>query len=369
MARELVWWQKSSWHHYRTWAPEQSQDLREPPRVNQVNWGGGVNRNVTHNGTCDSSATCVGAIDPLGRYLYVLNAGDQTAVPPVPPKIYAFTITQPTAQTGKTGSTVGTLTAITGSPFSDPSFNVSDWIMIDHTGQFLYVVNNANGTTQNQGTITEFSITQSGSTAGALTPLPSSSSTPNPIPAGNGSNGPFFGTIDRNNNLFVANLGSSSANETVSAFSIDANTGQLTSLGPDAVISNGTINASATINVITSPVANNLYVLDAGPGSGANGQVFAYSYAISGTPATITLTPIGTTTQPTGPNAFGGMAIDPTGTLLLIDDFGQNTTPPTNGSVFSYAIGSNGGLPSAPANVAAGVGTEFVTIYSALSGQ
>lgn len=308
--------------------------------------------------------SCIGAMDPLGRFLYVqgTNTGGASA-------LFGFSITQPTAQSGKTGSTVGTLTAISGfdlnNGYTDATLVSSDWIMVDRTGKYAYVVNTGVDpvtSVQGQGTISQYSI----GSDGGLTPL----STPTQ-PAGNGtSNAPFFGTIDRNNNLFVANIGSASTDQTISAFTIDASTGQLTSLGPDTVVSNGSINASATINVITSPVANNLYVLDAGPGGpGQNGQVFAFSYVISGTPATISLAPIGTTTQQTGPNAFGGIAIDPTGTLLLVDDFGMNATPSTPGSVFFYTVGANGGLPSPPASVSAGVGTEFVTFYTALAGQ
>ena len=299
---------------------------------------------------------CVGVMDALGRFIYVLGSGSSG--------ISGFTITQPTAQS-KADKSEANVTPITGvAPYTDATLNFPDWIMIDHTSNFLYVVNNANNpntSAQGQGTISQYSITQSGAMAGALTPL-----SPATVNAGNGSsNGPFFGTIDVNNNLFVANLGNTTLDpQTVSAYSIGAG-GLLTSLGPDTPI----MGAKATTNVITSPVANNLYVLDSGPGGpGQAGQVFAYSYAISGTPATITLTQIGTTTQPTGDNPMG-MAMDPTGTLLLIDDFGVNSTPPTPGAVFYYGVAANGGLPNAAATVPAGVGAEFVAIYTALAGQ
>lgn len=53
-----------------------------------------------------TSATCVGAIDPLGRFIYTLSAENNA--------IYGFSITSATAQTGKTGPTVAALKAITG---------------------------------------------------------------------------------------------------------------------------------------------------------------------------------------------------------------------------------------------------------------
>lgn len=303
-----------------------------------------------------SLISCIGVIEPYGRFIYVLSPNNNS--------IYGFAVTQPNAVNGKTAAlpgTAGTLTAITGvSPYTDSTLNnFPDWIMIDRTGNYLYVVNNGfDGTTQHQGTISQYSISQ---TTGALTPLGTAT-----INVGNGTtNGPFFGNIDVNNNLFVANLGQSTTDETVTAFSITAsgaNAGELTLLG-DTPISG----ASATINVITSPVANNLYVLDAGPGGGQNGKVFAYSYTIADN--AITLTQIGTTTPPTGANASGGMAIDPTGALLLVDDAGVNSTPPVDGSIFVYPLGTNGSLPSTPTNTPAGVGAQFITFYTALSGQ
>jgi len=291
---------------------------------------------------------CAGVMDPLGVRIYVLSESNKA--------IYGFTITQPSALT-KMNNTYAHLTPITGmTPLTDASLNFPDWLMIDRTGQFAYVVNNAfDGTTQHQGTINQYSIDSAGLWH-ALSPAS--------VNVGNGSsNGPFFGTIDRHNNLFVANLGTQlTTDETVSAFSIGAG-GQLTSLGADTQITG----AKGTINVITSPVADNMYVLDA---TGA--QVFAFNYTISGTPAAITLTAIsGGASQPTGANT-DGMAVDPTGTLLLVDDFGVNPappTPPTLGSVFVYTVGANGGLSTAPTTVPAGVGAEFVTFYTALAGQ
>jgi len=290
---------------------------------------------------------CVGVMDPLGVRIYVLSEGNNA--------IYGFTITQPDALT-KMNNTYADLTPIMGmTPLTDASLNFPDWMMIDRAGQFAYVVNNAFGTTQSQGTINQYSVDSAG-VWHALSPAS--------VNAGNGTtNGPFFGTIDRHNNLFVANLGTQvTTDETVSAFSIGAG-GQLTSLGADMQITG----AKGTINVITSPVADNMYVLDA---SGAH--VFAYSYTISGAPATITLAPIaGGASRTTGANT-DGMAIDPTGTLLLVDDFGVNQAPPpppTLGSVFVYTVAANGGLSTAATTVPAGVGAEFVTFYTALAGQ
>jgi len=298
--------------------------------------------------TISGLATCVGAIDPVGRFIYVLNA-EKSA-------IYGFSITQPTAQSGKMGSTVAALTPISGfgppNGHTDPTLNFPDWILIDRTGSFLYVINNTNNTAA--GTISQYSIGADGS----LSPL-----NPATVPAGNGTtNAPFYGTIDVNGNLFVANLGNALGDpETVSGYKITA-TGQLSSLGPDVMTG-----ATTAINVLTSPVANYLYVLD--QDSAGNGQVFAYSYTIGA--SSFTLTPIGSPIA-TG-NTPDGMAIDPTGSLLAIDNFGLNPGPPT-GSISLYTVtpsgASAGGLTAAnPASVPAGTSTQFVSYYNALSGQ
>jgi len=296
-------------------------------------------------------ATCLGAIDPLGRFIYALSPENNA--------IYGFSITQPTAQTGKTGNTVAALTPISGMAppsapggFKDATLNFPDWILIDHTGNFMYVINNTNN--KAAGSISQYAINADG-TLSALSPAT--------VPAGNGTtNAPFYGGIDRHGNLFVANLGNNLGDpETVSGYNISA-TGQLTSLGPDVMTG-----ATTAINVITSPVADYMYVLD--QDSAGNGQVFAYTYTIGA--GTFTLTQVGSPI--TTDNTPDGMAFDPTGSLLAIDNFGFNPGPPT-GSISLYTVtqsGPNaGGLTVAnPASVPAGISTQFVSYYTALSGQ
>jgi 6-phosphogluconolactonase len=98
------------------------------------------------------------AIDPTGNYLYVSNANDGT--------VSAYIISQ----------TDGSLTAVTGSPFTSatgagvPSAVATTAIAIDPSGQFLYV---ANG---DAGSVTPFTIGAGGvltpiGTANALTPV------------------------------------------------------------------------------------------------------------------------------------------------------------------------------------------------------
>jgi 6-phosphogluconolactonase (cycloisomerase 2 family) len=284
--------------------------------------------------TATTSAAHLGVIDPLGRFLYVITDADN--------KIYGFTITQTTSP-----ATNGTLTAISSvSGYTDSTLSTPTWVMIDRSGKYLYVVNN-NTTTGNS--ISEYSIDQS---TGALTQL----GTPK-IATGSG---PLYGTIDVNSHLFVANSG----DNTVSVYSIDTSSsstaGQLKQVGSNFPVTG----ASVVFNVLTDPTGSYLYVLDS---PATAGQVFAYSLNSSSTTNVIG-SQIGTpqATQ----NSPIGMAIDPTGALLAVDNNLSNSI-----SLFQVgAAGSTtpppGGLtPANPAFVATDVAPQFVVFYTAASGQ
>jgi 6-phosphogluconolactonase (cycloisomerase 2 family) len=273
----------------------------------------------------------VGVIDPTGRFIYVISD--------VGNSIYGFSITQ-TAD--KAPATNGALAAIPGmTNYTDATLNAPTWIMTDRTGQYVYVVNNAGNS------VSEYAITQTGANAGALTPLGTKS-----IPTGTG---PVYGTTDVNGHLYVANDGTT---QSVSGYSIGSN-GQLTSVGADFIVTS----ATATINVLTDPTGKYLYVLDAD--AGGNGQVFAYNLNTS---TGVIGSQIGTA-QPTQIGPFG-LAIDPTGALLAIDNNVSNTI-----SLFQVAAAGSttpppGGLtPATPPTAATAAAPLFVTFYTAASGQ
>jgi trimeric autotransporter adhesin len=276
----------------------------------------------------------VGVIDPTGRFIYVISDLGNS--------IYGFSITQ-TAD--KAPATNGALTAIPGmTNYTDATLNSPTWIMTDRSGKYAYVVNSLGNS------VSEYAITQTGANAGALTPLGTAS-----IPTGIG---PVFGTTDVNGHLYVANNGTTTQPQSVSGYSIGSN-GQLTSVGADFVVTG----ATATINVLTDPTGNYLYVLDAD--AGGNGQVFAYNLNTS---SGVIGSQIGTV-QPTQIGPFG-LAIDPTGALLAIDNNISNTI-----SLFKVAAAGSttpppGGLtPANPPTAATDVGPLFVTFYTAASGQ
>ena len=278
------------------------------------------------NASNGANNTYVGTIDPTGRFIYVITA--ETNV------IYGFTITH-TQPSG--GTNDAALTAIPGmSGYTDANLNGPTWVLTDTTGQFLYVVNSGSGT------VSEYKIDQS---SGAITPLGT--------PTINTDDSPLFATTDVNGHLFVAN----ESGPSVSAYTITAsgsNAGELVAIGSGPTPITG---ANDTINVIASPTGNFLYVLDYGNGT-TGGQVFAYNLtASSGV--------IGSVVGTAGPTGVAptGMAIDPTGVLLAIDNF-------ADADISTFNIGSNGGVtPTSTPTVAADTYTEFVVFYTAASGQ
>jgi len=279
-----------------------------------------------------TGANNVGVIDPLGRFIYVI---EDTGT------IYGYSIAQTQTQ-----STNGVLTAIPGlTAYTDATLNAPTWVMTDRAGKYLYVVNDGNAT------ISEYGIDQS---TGALAPL----GTPT-IATGDGTNFPLFGTTDVNGHLYVGNFGDVTAGsvDSVSAYTIDPQTGQLSSAGPDKVIPT----ATQTINVITDPTGKFIYVLDQNATSAtAPGQVFAFNLD----PATGLIgSQIGSAVA-TGATPLG-MAIDPTGALLAVDNNVDNTI-----SLFKVTLtGATAGGLSTQTTVPTDQIPQFVVFYTAASTQ
>src|SRR6516162_6903078 len=139
------------------------------------------------------------AIDPSTRYLYVTLMNSSA--------VAGFTIAAGT----------GVLTPIPGSPF--PAGDTPIQAIEDPTGKFLYVSNLNDAL----GGISAYTIDPS---TGALTPIagspfPTQSNFPGPNRMAVGGGGKF---------LYVGMSGTSNANNVVSAFAIDPNTGALTQI-------------------------------------------------------------------------------------------------------------------------------------------
>jgi 6-phosphogluconolactonase len=119
--------------------------------------------------------------------------------------------------------------------------------------------------------------------------------------------------------------------------------------------------ATQTINVITDPTGKFIYILDQNSTSQSSpGQVFAYNLD----PATGLIgSQIGTAAQPTGATSLG-MAIDPTGVLLAIDNNFDSTI-----SLFTVSTATGAVTPISPPTVPTDSIPQFVVFYTAASGQ
>jgi 6-phosphogluconolactonase (cycloisomerase 2 family) len=266
----------------------------------------------------------VGVIDPTGRFIYVISD--------VGNSIYGFSITQTVATDTAHNGALKSIQIITAP--TDPTLNSPVSILTDRAGKYVYVVNNVGNS------VSEYAITQTGASAGALTLLSTT-----PVSTGAA---PFFATTDVNGHLYVANSG----DQTVSAFSIGSG-GVLTQIGSSNFpVATAT---STVFNVLTDPTGKYLYVLDS---PATAGHVFAYNLDSSGA---IT-TQIGTA-QVTGQSPIG-MAIDPTGALLAIDNNLDNTI-----SLYKVSTSTGAVTPASPPTVNTDTAPQFVVFYTAASGQ
>jgi len=150
--------------------------------------------------------------------------------------------------------------------------------------------------------------------------------------------------------IYVANSGDG----TVSVFTIGsgASAGVLSQVGSNFQVTG----ANTVFNVLTDPTGKYLYILDSPVTAG---QVFAYNLDNTGA---IT-TPIGTGPLATGAGPIG-MAIDPTGALLAIDNNIDATI-----SLFTVSTSTGALTPFNPATVTTGQVAEFLTFYTAASDQ
>lgn len=263
----------------------------------------------------------VGVIDPLGRFLYVICDNGNS--------IYAFSINHTVATDTAHNGALTNIQIINAT--TDSTLNAPTWILTDRTGKYAYVANNAGNT------ISQYTIDQS---SGMLTLIGTQG-----VPTGAG---PLFATTDVNGHIYVANSGDG----TVSVFSIGSG-GVLSQVGSSNFSVTG---ANTVFNVVTDPTGIYLYVLDSPP---AAGQVFAFNLDATGAITTPIGSPVATGQSPIG------MAIDPTGALLAVDNNFDATI-----SLFKVTLtGAGAGGLSTQTTVNADSVPQFVTFYTAGSGQ
>jgi len=265
-------------------------------------------------------------IDRTGHFLYVISqANHDPAQNPLPDTLYGFTINQ----------TTGALTPMAGNPFMS-NLNSPQDAQIAHqsgaTNDYLYVINDGGDN------VAGFSIDPT-------TGVPTALGTPT---FATGS-APFNGTVDPSGtHLYVPNSGDT----TVSVYSI-ATTGILTQVGTATAITDGTTPASFVFNVAVDPTDKYLYVVDSPLGS--PGAVYGFNIGANGVIGTPVGASIATGLLPTG------IAIDPTGVLVAVDNNGDNSITP-------YALGASGVLTAYPL-VTTDDAPEYVTFYIAAAGQ
>lgn len=261
--------------------------------------------------TGSGSGNNKGAIDPTGSFLYIVDGYLNN--------VWGFTIDQ----------TTGALTALTPVAVGQGPTDV----LVDHTGTYLYVINSTDGD------ISGFTITAGTGVLVANSPAVAAP----PYTAGS-LGGPSFGTIDPTNAyLYVPDGGSN-----VNGFNIAPATGLLTAFTTAIPPITG---AQALINITIDPGDKYIYVLDAtSTDVTGNGDVYGFSVGAGGAFGGA----IGTGPKLTG-NSPDGIVVDPSSTLLAVDNNFSNT-------ISLFQIGAGGALTKVtPAST--GSGPLFVTFY------
>jgi DNA-binding beta-propeller fold protein YncE len=242
------------------------------------------------------------AVDPSTRFLYVTQMNSSA--------VAGFTVAAGT----------GVLTPIPGSPF--PAGVTPIQAIVDPTGKFLYVSNLNDAF----GTVSAYTID---STTGALSPIagspfPTQSNFPGPNRMAIGGGGKF---------LYVGMSGTANANNTVSAFSIDATTGALTQITGSPFTT-----GNDPQGIATDPSGKFLYT--------ANSQDTTLSaFTIDSSSGTLTPTsgfPYVTSSAP------AALAVDPGGQFLYVGENSTNGIEAFSINATSGAITPIAGSPFAP---------------------
>ena len=231
-----------------------------------------------------TSSITQSAVDPSGRYLYVLDGGNGL--------VNAYSID--TSNTASKGSLAALPTIAAGS--------FPEGIAIDPTGTYVYVTNNGDNT------VSAYTIGANGSLSSITLSVTFGLTAP-AIPAIVG------------NFLYVPN-GDSTANS-VSVFLINAD-GTLTAIATGA--SAVTTNLSSPFQAAGDPLGKFLFVTNFGDGTVA-------SFSIGNTGALTGLTKV-----PTGMTANSlpeGIAVDPSGAFVSVVNDGENSM-----TLFSLASGA-----------------------------
>jgi 6-phosphogluconolactonase (cycloisomerase 2 family) len=243
--------------------------------------------------------------DATGRYVYVINSGDDT--------ISQYTI-------GADGGLVALSPAVVSLAASSPFLTlVGVWITMDPGGRFVYVVGSPQDPAGPSASIAQFSIRSDGT----LAPLAPADVT---IPFR--PSGPLV--IDAGGRYAYLPGQSTGPGGAVSQFAVNAD-GTLSALTPATVAA-----ALGITAVAVAPDGSTAYGMSVCVDSNCDGQIAPYPIGADGTLGQAgagTLT--GSHVNPVG------MVFDAAGAYLLANDMGVDTN---NGLVYQYTVGGAGAL-------------------------
>jgi 6-phosphogluconolactonase (cycloisomerase 2 family) len=179
----------------------------------------------------------------------------------------------------------GVLTAIPGSPF--PAGDTPIQAIVDPTGKFLYVSNLNDAL----GGISAYTINSTTGALSAITgsPFPTQSNSPGPNRMAIGGGGTF---------LYVGMSGTVNANNSVSAFAIDPNSGALTQItgspfpagnDPQGIATDPSGKFLYTANIQDSTLSG--FTIDGS--SGTLTKISGFPYATAAAPAALAIDPGG----------------------------------------------------------------------------
>lgn len=276
-----------------------------------------------------ASTTVLSAtLDPLGRFVYVVNESTSTSSTSTPGTISTYTINP------ATGALTNTSATTTDGAFPSDA-------TVDPSGRFVYVANEGNDTST-LGTISSYTINQ---VTGALTKS---------------------GTVFQNNGdsispIFIDPLGrfayeadgddsSTSTPITFSTYTINPTTGTLTNT---SAVSDIGINPSAAA---LHPSGQFAYVANESSSTSTPGTISTYTI----NPNAGAFTNIGTVATDVGKPSSA--VVDPSGRFVYVVNEGTKGTSTPN-TISSYTINPNGTLTTIVGTpVVAGLGQPSVTV-------
>jgi YVTN family beta-propeller protein len=268
------------------------------------------------------------AVDPSGKFAYVLNGGGSVGA-----YVSMYTI----------NATTGVLASI-GPPVSTDGFGLYPGVItVDPSGKFAYAINEGDPWGYSSGSTGGVAMYTIDATTGALTSTGSIIGTGWINSANNcpGLCNPSSMVVDPSGKFAYVVTGAAGGPYGLAMYTIDATTGALASIGKIAA-------EAVPISVAVDPAGKFVYVPTASGTPGSAGSVSMY--AINATTGALTST--GTIAAGTGP---GSVAVDPAGKFAYVTNSGSN-------DVSMYTIDATTGALTSIGTIAAGTDSGSVAV-------